>query len=610
MCGIAGILMRDPEAPASPSVVRAMRDALLHRGPDHQGSFVEGPVGLASTRLAIIDPEGGNQPIAADDGAYTIVFNGEIYNYRELRAELSAQGRKFRTATDTEVVLQAYAAWGGATCLERLSGMFAFAIWDAPRHRLFLARDRLGIKPLYLTERRDCIAFASEAKALLHLPDFRPECDADAVGEFLFCGYPLGKHSFFAGIESVLPGECVEIEASGVVRRRYWDVPFRPDAPGATADEDALLALLEDAVRRELHADVPIGSCLSGGLDSSVVSALAAKHLPGLRTFSIGYAHNTAVLARNPRRIVGEVVGDDAHFAAIMAEALGTAHQPYVLPVEPLLSDIDTMIRHREKPLITLSEYGHFRLCREAVRSVKVLLSGQGSDELFGGYYYWWRFKDAATTTFFPWVWRSDPNSASYPVTATDQLDTLLRPEFVAQTRYREAHQAVFDDLWSAACARDFLGKVSYLLIKTHLVEMLELEDRHSMASSLEIRVPYLDHRLVEWAVNLPSARKVPSTVEKHLLRSMARTRIPNFPAAVADRRKSPMPPPFDIAPVVSEMLAALRRPGLAIEAYFDRRRLDALLDTFHTDNLGLVGQRHYVLFPLYFLERWHAVFR
>ena len=198
----------------------------------------------------------------------------------------------------------------------------------------------------------------------------------------------------------------------------------------------------------------------------------------------------------NPRRIVGEVVGDDAHYARLAAEALATRHHAFTLPLDSLLDDIDRMIWHREKPLVTLSEYGHFHLSRNARRHVKVLLSGQGSDELFGGYYYWWQFKDPARTTFFPWVWRTDPGGA--PTTRSLRStcsESLASPGFREATRYREAQQAVFDGLWSAAATDDFMNRVSYLLVKTHLHEMLELEDRHGMAASLEIRVPYLDHR-------------------------------------------------------------------------------------------------------------------
>ena len=340
-----------------------------------------------------------------------------------------------------------------------------------------------------------------------------------------------------------------------------------------------------------------------------MVSALAARDLPDLETFNIGYARNSEVFQANPRRIVGEVVGDDAHYARLAAKALGTRHRAFTLPLDSLLDDIDRMIWHREKPLVTLSEYGHFHLSRQVRRHVKVLLSGQGSDELFGGYYYWWQFKDPARTTFFPWVWRTDPKGADYPVTAVDIMESLASPEFREATRYREAQQAVFDGIYSAAATDDFMNRISYLLVKTHLHEMLELEDRHSMAASLEIRVPYLDHHIVEWALNLPRAAKTSGRTEKELLRTMARDHIPGFPAEVIARKKSPMPPPFDIQGLVAAMVDRLRRPGRALDSILDGQRLDAFLLAFDREAVGLVHQRHYALFSLYFLERWHQVF-
>jgi asparagine synthase (glutamine-hydrolysing) len=607
MCGIAGI--HDPESgfAVDRTELEAMSAALSHRGPDHAGSHVAGPIGLASRRLAIIDLEGGNQPIFSEDGNALIIFNGEIYNHREVRQRLEARGCRFRTHSDTEVILQAYRAHG-EECLERLDGMFAFAIWDAPRQRLFLARDRLGIKPLFYRVDGRRLLFASEIKALLAATARRPAPDPDGIAEYLFCGYPMRSRTLFQSVQCLLPGHFLTSSSAGVHVQRYWDVSFQP-APPDPDPAATLHNLLAASVRRELFSDAPLGACLSGGLDSTVVAAFAAREVADLATFSIGYARNTELFQASPRRIVGEVVGDDWHYARVAADALGTRHYAFALPTEPLLDDVDRMIWFREKPLITLSEYGHFHLCRRAVRHVKVLLSGQGSDELFGGYYYWWQFKDPARTTFFPWVWRTDPAGADYPVTAIDILESLATPEFADETGYREAQQAVFDEIYGAAATGDFMNRVSYLLVKTHLQEMLELEDRHSMASSLEIRVPYLDHRLVEWALNLPREAKVPGRTEKELLRRVAREHIPGFPPEVSARRKSPMPPPFAIDGVVAGMVERLRAGGRAIDAYLDTVRVDAFLASFRTRSVELVDQRHYALFSLYFLERWHHVF-
>jgi asparagine synthase (glutamine-hydrolysing) len=606
MCGIAGVFCFDPARRVEPALVASMGAAMVHRGPDAAGALSRGPIGLASQRLAIIDPEGGDQPIGDADGTAWIVFNGEIYNHRELRAELEAAGHRFRTRTDTEVILHAYLRWG-AGCVERLNGMFAFAIWNEREHELFLARDRLGIKPLFVRRDPETLAFASEIKAILTLPWVDAQVDEDGLADHLFSGYTIGRHTFFRGIQVVPPGHWMRVRAEGVTVREYWDVPF-----GGLDGEDPiehLHALLSDCVRRELEADVPVGSCLSGGIDSSLIAALAARVRPGIGTFTIGYRRNTALFEEAPTRIVGEVVGDDLGYASATARVLGTEHHAFVLPVDDLLADLDRMIWHREKAMITLSEYGHFSLSREARRLVTVLLSGQGSDELFGGYYYWWQFRGPENTTFYPWSARTEPDRPGYPVTQTDVFDHLVTDAFARRTDYRHAQQDVFDSLLARPETHDFFNRITYLLIKTHLHEMLELEDRHSMAHSLESRVPFLDHRLVEWVVNLPSHVKVSRRQEKALLKEMIRRRVTELPSAVLDRRKSPMPPPFETEALYAAMLAELRRADLAIEAYVDRARLDALLDDFEAAPTAVVSMRHYVVFTLYTLERWHHVF-
>ena len=609
MCGVAGIVHLDGRE-VDPAMLRAMGAAMFHRGPDAAGVVCRGAVGLGSQRLAIIDPEGGDQPIANPEGTAWIVFNGEIYNHRELRRELEGMGRRFRTRTDTEVILQAYLRWG-PECLQRLNGMFAFAVWDASTSTLFLARDRLGIKPLFHRRDGDTFAFSSEIKGLLTLPWVDPEIDANGLAQYLFCGYTIGASTFFRGVQAVPAGHWMQVRAGTITTAAFWDVPVT-GSEGVEDEHDRLEHLhdlVADCVRRELDADVPVGTCLSGGLDSSLVTALAARTRPGIDTFAIGYERNSAFFDAQPSRIVGEVVGDDMRFASLAARRFESHHRSIVLSVEPLLEDIDRMIWHREKPLITLSEYGHFSLSKEARRHVKVLLSGQGSDELFGGYYYWWQFRDAGNTTFFPWSTRTDPTAPGYPSTQTDIFDHLVTSEFARATDYRQVQQAQFDELMARADTDDFFNRISYLLLKTHLHEMLELEDRHSMAHSLESRVPFLDHRLVEWVMSLPAEEKVNRTLEKAMLKKMIRRHVPEFPDEVLTRKKSPMPPPFETEELFRAMSDALRSPDLRIEAYIDRRRLDGFLDDFTAAPARLVSPRHYVVFTLYTLERWHHVF-
>ena len=608
MCGIAGYFVSHRREPVRRDILEAMNAAIVHRGPDQNGIYQSEFAGLTSRRLAIIDLKGGRQPIANENGNLRIVFNGEIYNHHELRRDLETRGHTFRTATDTEVILHLYEEFG-VDALERLNGMFAFAIWNEAAQRLFLARDRLGIKPLFYQVHEGTVSFGSEIKALLAGPGPAARLDPQGISEYLFCGLTVSERTLFDGIQPLGAGCWLEADANGVQVDRFWRIHFGAER-NATEETlvDELADLLSDSVTRELDSDAPLGCCLSGGLDSSLVTALAARTRPGISAFTIGYEANTALFRQKPARIVGEVVGDDWDFAHRVAATVPVTHRAEMLPVDDILGGIDRMILHREKPLITLSEYGHLRLC-EAVRPhCKVLLSGQGADELFGGYYYWWQFRSPETTDFFPWVFRTATDNPSYPATAIDwfQFLTAGRPDL----EYSEAHTARFQELMREADGGDFFNRLSYLLLKTHLHEMLELEDRHGMASSIELRVPFLDHRIVEWALRLPGSVKAEGRVEKALLRRMVRQRVKEFPTEVAERRKSPMPPPFDIDELVSGMVAELEKPGLAVERWFGRSRLERLLTHFrNAPSGGRVSQRHYALFTIYFLERWHRLF-
>jgi asparagine synthase (glutamine-hydrolysing) len=273
-----------------------------------------------------------------------------------------------------------------------------------------------------------------------------------------------------------------------------------------------------------------------------------------------------------------------------------------------LLQDIDRMIWHREKPLVTLAEYGHFCLNQGASRRVKVMLSGQGSDELFGGYYYWWQRRDLATLRTFPWLWTSERSPDAVPSTTTEILDDLLAEEVRRDARCTERVETKFADALARADTPDAFNRFSYLFVKFHLHEMLELEDRHSMSWSVESRVPFLDHRLVTWVLNLPGALKASNT-EKVFLKKLAQTHVPELPEAIRLRKKSPMPPPFAVGDLVREMVSALQAPNLALSAYLRPDRLRTFLGTMASAANGPVGQRHYALFRLYFLERWHRLF-
>lgn len=385
MCGIAGLWSPPGSATPTASELRAMVDALHHRGPDGQGVRLDGPVGLGHARLSIIDLEGGAQPLCNEDGRIWVSFNGEIFNYLELRAELVAQGHRFRTTSDTEVLVHLYEQHGDAF-VERLNGQFALALWDGRRQRLLLARDRVGIRPLFLAQDGPRLAFASEVKALFVLPGIPRRLSAEGLAATFSYWAPLGSDTVFDGVRQLPPGHLLSIDATGRHERRYWDWPFGA-APAARRDEDLaeeLRALLLDAVRLQLRADVPVGAYLSGGLDSSIITTLIARHTDAaLRSFSLTFEDAE--------------FDESAHQQALVSR-LKTAHSSIRATRASIAAAFPRMVRHAEAPVVRTAP-APMMLLADSVRAAgyKVVLTGEGADEAFGGYDL---FKEAALRRF------------------------------------------------------------------------------------------------------------------------------------------------------------------------------------------------------------------
>ena len=567
MCGICGQVLFDPEARVDPAELRRMTEAIIHRGPDSDGYYLEDTVGLGMRRLRIIDLETGEQPIANEDGSLWIVFNGEIYNYVELRPELEARGHVFRTRSDTETILHLYEDYG-PECLEHLNGMYAFAIWDRRRRELFIARDRLGIKPLfYAVQPGGRLIFGSEIKSLLQT-DISREPDYLGLHDYLSLFYVPTPRSAFKEIHKLPPGHWLRCRADGTVQiERYWDVPFPTEGTGPRSERQPRAAyveqirhLLRESVRRQLRSDVPLGVFLSGGLDSTSVVAFMSELLDQpVRTFSIGFQ---------------EPSYNELPEARLVAQAFETEHHELV--VEPDLTDlIPKIVLHFDEPFADYSAIPTYLVSQMARQEVTVVLSGDGGDELFAGYQTHYAYRVARLYRLLPRLLRDRviaPLVKRLP-TSTDRISfDFMAKRFVtgAHLPFERGHYwwkvilnedekrglyaadlfhqvqrdsyEVFAPYFDAVRGAHPLNQLLYVDTHTFLLDDgLVKVDRMSMAHSLEVRVPLLDHELVEYLAQVPPTLKSSGLNTKSLLRDVVRPLLP--PTIVKGKKKGFTPP-------------------------------------------------------------------
>jgi len=600
MCGIAGILDLEGR-PVAPDDVAAMCSAITHRGPDAEGAYVAGRVGLGMRRLAIIDLSTGDQPIANEDGSVWVVFNGELYNFQELRRELLDRGHRFRTTGDTEVLVHLYEE-RGPRMVDALRGMFAFALWDERRRRLLLARDRVGIKPLYYALSGGRLLFASEMKALLRVPGLAREINWRAFSRLLASLTTPPSESILAGIHKLEPAHILTAEAGRPPRlERYWDVRFEP-LEGRSEREllDQLRGLLEESVRLHLVSDVPVGAFLSGGVDSAAVVAHMAH--PGrqrVKTFTIGFR--------------------DADFsetaaARLTAEAFDTEHHERVLDVDAIAT-VSAVASHLDEPFGDSSAIPTYLVSQLAAEHVKVVLSGDGGDELFGGYDRYvvegrrrifrhlppgarrgldamarrlprgWPGRGLAGQLFLP---DHERYLAAVTVFGHPERDALLRPELrqvlARHDPWRQERRLL------ARGQGDWLGALQYLDVTRYLpLDVLTKVDRMSMAHSLEARVPLLDHRLLEFAATLPLRARLRGGATKPLFKRALRGLLPE---AILRRPKRGFAIPLGRwlrGPLRGFARDLLLSPRSAAGEVFERRALEGLLDGGPgRDDLGL----------------------
>ena len=620
MCGIAGRFNFDPAHAVDRAHLAAMTDAVTHRGPDAAGYFLDGAIGLGHRRLSIIDLATGDQPLGNEDGSVQVIFNGEIYNFADVRQELVALGHRFRTSSDTEVIAHGYEEWG-ERCVDRLRGMFAFAVWDGRRRRLLLVRDRLGVKPLYYAQVPGGLVFGSEIKSLLEHPDVSREWRADMLDAYLTLLYVPAPGTIYKGIHKLPPAHLLVAEGGSVRVSRYWDLAFTGDGDPAREDEylAELDALLREAVGLRLVSDVPLGAFLSGGIDSSAVVAYMteASATPPV-TISVGFDHQEY---------------DEVRHAESVARHLGCEF--HALTASPRVEDLlPRLAWHFDEPFADSSAVPTYYVSKAARSLVTVALSGDGGDELWAGYKRHFvedwehrvRGRLGGATRAAAWLGGALPlsvkgaRSLRHLAFEPDQANALkhaygmFEPDVKRRLYSGDFHRAIggydpfapFRDAWHACPSRDPLDRSMYVDTRTYMVDdVLTKVDRMSMAVSLEAREPLLDHKLLEFAARVPSSLKLRDGQGKYLLRRALDRRVPR---AILERGKSGFAAPIaewlrgPLAPMTAELLT---------DGRLDRRGI------FNTSEVRRLWSEHrrrqadhcHRLWQLVMLELWFRAF-
>ena len=617
MCGIAGIVSKDRGARIDGATIRAMCDAIVHRGPDDEGIYAQGPVGLGMRRLSIIDLAGGHQPIFNEDRSIAIVFNGEIYNFPELRPELERRGHRFTTNSDTEVIVHLYEDMGPA-CVTKLRGMFTFALYDRTRDKLLIGRDRLGKKPMHYALAGDRLLFGSEIKSILAVAPELARIDHQALLQYMYFGYILDPLTAFLPIRKLPPGHLLEFERGELRIQQYWDLPqYATYSP--SSEEECLVEMerrLAEAVRIRLISDVPLGALLSGGTDSSIVVALMARASSDpVKTFSIGFK---------------QADFNEAPYARLVAERFHTDHHELILEPD-IVGTVEKLTRSLEEPFGDSSMLPTYFISCLARQHVTVALSGDGGDEVFAGYD---RYRTALHDRAFPWVpeWtrslyrnhihqrlpysvpgRSLAYSISLPWDKRYAEDVSLQPIFRELRLLSEdvLARAEQDDPLNAlhhylerAPAKDPLSRLLYLDSKTYLPgDILTKVDRMSMLTSLEVRVPILDHVFLEWATSLTPEWKMRGGKQKYMLKKLAQ-RV-GVPREVLDRPKQGFALPLvhwtrhDLKDMI---LSVLLEPRTLQRGYFKPEAVRQLLDEHFRQRRNHSGR----IWRLLAFELWH----
>jgi asparagine synthase (glutamine-hydrolysing) len=626
MCGICGIFFSDRDWHVQADSLGRMNRSIAHRGPDDEGFFLEENVGLAMRRLSIIDVQSGHQPIANENQDVWIVYNGEIYNHAELRRGLEAKGHRYKTNSDTETIVHLYEEYG-RDCVKQLRGMFAFVIWDRRKRVLFAARDRLGIKPFYYRWDGKAFVFGSEIKAILAYPGVQAEFNRGTLAEYLAFGYITGQETMFAGIRKLMPGHVLGLsEQSGLKIERYWNLETEVDREPRSRDYyvKTYREMLEAAVGSHLMSDVPLGMFLSGGLDSSAVAALATKiHGDRIHTFAVGY---------------GEEAFSELGYARSVAEHIRSQHHEVRLSRAEFFDSLPRLIWHEDEPIVWPSSVSLFFVARLARERVKVVLTGEGSDETLGGY------------TRYAWTLLNSRMDRAYRTLTPEGLRRLIRKSINASPLGAALHRKLehtfllrdgtswssfyYDNFFSAFSAAeqielltpeatasagdaylgsmtawegsrgDMLHRLLYADVNSYLVELLMKQDQMSMAASIESRVPFLDHELVEFTARIPARYSTTGMAGKFILKQAVEDLLPK---SIIYRKKMGFPTPWEYwlaGPQLDDLEHILLEPRTTERGLFRPEAVQRLFAE-HRAKLRDHGNR---IWRLLNLEIWHRI--
>ena len=629
MCGITGIMQFGNDTRVEPATLRRMCAAMVRRGPDDEGIYTAGSIGIGMRRLSIVDLATGHQPLSNEDATAWIVFNGEIYNHAALREKLQSLGHRYSTNSDTETIIHLYEEYG-SDCVQHLRGMFAFAIWDTRRQRLFVARDRLGIKPLYYQLTSQQIVFGSEIKVILACPGTSAQLDRTVLPEYLAFGYLSGEQTFYAGIRKLMPGHWMEVDPSGQVRiERYWDLPVTQiESPKPESYYiQAYREMLEQAVSSHLMSDVPLGVFLSGGVDSSAVAALMTKiRRAPVETFSVGYSEDAY---------------SELPYARVVAQHLNSVHHEVLVSQQDFFDSLPHLIWQEDEPIVWPSSVPLYFVAKLAQERVKVVLTGEGADETLAGYTrYAFTLKNAAWDHIYrsmvpdtirgairasiadsAWIsgklrrklshtflarngnsWASFYFDNFFSAFSENDQAGLLTNEVRNECAAGSAYQHVLE-YWGNSSG-EMLQRLLYTDIKTYLVELLMKQDNMSMAASIESRVPFLDHPLVEFATNIPQSLQLGGFAGKRILKKAVEDLLPQ---SILYRQKLGFPTPFSrwlAGPQLDVICKLLLEPRSMDRGLFQR---DAVKRLFEEHRSGY--RDHYDrIWRLLNLELWHRV--